>query len=106
LRQRKKRIGSYGRFGARPRKRVQSTVAGEASFGTVYCHAPIAELRLNQASTMFSSPIAPEASSSLALWCEIVLGRWLPTWNTLPDFLWASMILWPSSQNCTIGFSQ
>jgi hypothetical protein len=64
--QRNSRSGSKGRFGARPRNRSQSIVCGEASSGMVYCQAPIAELRLIHASTMFSSPIAPLRYSSRA----------------------------------------
>ena len=61
-------MASKGRLGAGPRKRSQSTVCGEASGGIVYCQAPIGELRFQYASTMFSSPMAPAASSSFALW--------------------------------------
>ena len=60
--------GIEGRFGARPRKRSQSMVAGEASGGIEYCQAPMAELRSNQASTRLSSPMAPPSISSLAFW--------------------------------------
>ena len=31
-----------------------------------YCHAPMAELRSHQASTMLNSPMAPAFNSSLA----------------------------------------
>ena len=47
------------RFGAEPRKRSQSTLAGVASGGIEYCHAPCAELRSQIDSIMWTLPMAP-----------------------------------------------
>jgi hypothetical protein len=45
----------------------QSIVSGEASGAMEYCQAPMAEFRLVEASTMFSSPMAPDRYNSRAL---------------------------------------
>ena len=71
----------------------------------VYCQAPMAELRFHQASTMFSSPMAPAARSSLALWYTTLLTRWLPTCRIRFVRRWASTTCRPSSTECTMGFS-
>ena len=99
-------MGSKGRLGAEPRKRSQSMFCGLASGGMEYCHAPMAVLRSSHASTMFSSPMAPDWSNWPIFSKQCALAYWLPIWKMRPLFLAAAMTRLPSSIFCTIGFSQ
>src|SRR5579864_3278276 len=65
-RQRAKRYGSNGFFGAVPNHVSQSRFSGDKSAGGGYSHAPVGSLRPFVASTRLTSPIAPLSYNSLA----------------------------------------
>src|SRR5260370_16864204 len=66
-RQRAKRNGSNGFFGAVPSHVSQSRFSGDKSAGGGYSQAPVGSLRPKLPSTRLSSPMAPLANSSFAL---------------------------------------
>src|SRR5438105_316901 len=85
-RQRKKIFGSYARFGEGPINRAQSIVAGLASGGTGYTHAPSGLLRLFSIRTMLILPSTPDLTISRAFIVRGEVLAPLPTITTLPDF--------------------